>query len=103
MRLTITPLWCRAVWSGTPLARWSDAHPASGLRPGDSLVFVWPQPWGSEPHRMSLKHYGTPVGPDRLEPWAVMQLMIEAQDAIAERLASTPQLDPWSVPFRSAV
>ena len=52
---------------------------------------------------MSLKHYGMPEGPGRLEPWAVMQLMIEAQDAIAERLASTPQLDPWSVPFRSAV
>jgi hypothetical protein len=90
VRLTINPYWCRAVWSGTPLARWSDHHPASGLRPGDSLVFVWPQPWGSAPHRMSLKHYGTPVGPDRLEPWAVASLLGEAQDAIAERLCNEP-------------
>jgi len=90
MRLTITPLWCRAVLSGAPLARWSDAHPASGLRPGDSLIFVWPQPFGAEPHRMSLKHYGIVDGPDRLEPWAVASLLGEAQDAIAERLCNEP-------------
>ena len=90
MRLTITSSWCRAVWSGTPLARWSDAHPASGLRPGDSLVFVWPQPWGSEPHQMSLKHYGMPEGPGRLEPWAVALLLTAAHDELESRLSRQP-------------
>ena len=91
MRLTLTPLFLRAVWSGAPLARWSDRHPASGLRPGDSLIFVWPQPWGSAPHRMSLKHYGMPEGPGRLEPWAVALLLSAAQNAITDRLQLGPE------------
>ena len=91
MRLTITPSWCRAVWSGSPLSRWSDAHPASGLRPGDSLVFVWPQPFGSVPHRMRLKRYGNQQNQERLEPWAAAMLCNEAQNAIAERLTTNPQ------------
>lgn len=90
MRLTVTPLWVRAVWSGALLARWSDKHPASGLRPGDSLVFVWPAPFGSAPHRMALKHYGIPEGPSRLEPWAVASLLDDARVALTNRLAAQP-------------
>ena len=41
---------------------------------------------------MSLKHYGIPEGPGRLEPWAVALLCNAAQEAIAERLASLETL-----------
>ena len=92
MRLTITPAFVRAVFSGAPLARWAARHPASGLRPGDSLLFVWPQPFGSEPHKLCLKHYGMIEGPGRLEPWAIAELVGDAQEALSVRLGALTEI-----------
>ena len=43
---------------------------------------------------MSLKHYGMPEGPGRLEPWAVALLLTAAYDELESRLSRQPGPEP---------